>query len=147
MAFQLLLRAAVEQVRRLVGAMISQDKPRIAALLPETEFGQAMSAALTQATAAASLPAGEALLLRGNGALTLGRTPGLAVARMWLLSAACDASLSALAAGTLKPLTAAEIASWRAVADDLLPRLWQHLRRRAAGEPPDAGELRDRSPA
>ena len=35
--------------------------------------------------AAASLPDGEALLLRGNGALTLGATPGLAVARMWLL--------------------------------------------------------------
>jgi len=99
------------------------------------------------ARAAASLPAGEALLLRGNGALTLGRTPGLAVARMWLLSAACDACLSALAAGAVKPLTAAEIASWRVVADDLLPRLWQHLRRRASGEPLDAGELRDGSPA
>jgi len=86
--------------------------------------------------AARCLPAGEALLLRGNGALTLGRTPGLAVARMWLLSAACDACLSALAAGTVRPLTAAEIESWRAVADDLLPRLWQHLQR------PDQGAVR-----
>jgi len=32
--------------------------------------------------AARSLPTGEALLLRGNGALTLGATPGVAVARM-----------------------------------------------------------------
>jgi HCOMODA/2-hydroxy-3-carboxy-muconic semialdehyde decarboxylase len=75
--------------------------------------------------AARSLPAGEALLLRGNGALTLGATPGIAAARMWLLSAACTAYLAAPAA---TPLTAEEIASWRAVRDELLPRLWQHLR-------------------
>jgi HCOMODA/2-hydroxy-3-carboxy-muconic semialdehyde decarboxylase len=91
--------------------------------------------------AAASLPAGEALLLRGNGALTLGATPGIAVARMWLLSAACDTWLATRAAGHVTPLTAEEIASWRAVADDLLPRLWQHLRRRAATGPPATGDL------
>jgi ribulose-5-phosphate 4-epimerase/fuculose-1-phosphate aldolase len=92
--------------------------------------------------AASCLPAGEALLLRGNGAVTLGSAPGIAVARMWLLSAACDAFLAARAAGPVKPLTAHEVASWRAVQDELLPRLWQHLRqaqpaaapsRRAAG--------------
>jgi ribulose-5-phosphate 4-epimerase/fuculose-1-phosphate aldolase len=80
--------------------------------------------------AARSLPAGEALLLRGNGALTLGATPGLAVARMWLLSAACGTFLAARAAGEPRPLSAEEIASWRAVRDELLPRLWQHLRGR-----------------
>ena len=48
--------------------------------------------------AARCLPAGEALLLRGNGAVTLGASPGLAVARMWLLAAACDVYLAALAA-------------------------------------------------
>jgi ribulose-5-phosphate 4-epimerase/fuculose-1-phosphate aldolase len=92
--------------------------------------------------AAASLPAGEALLLRGNGALTLGASPGLAVARMWLLAAACDVYLAALAAsGTspVIPLSAGEIASWRAVGGELLSRLWQHLRRRT-GAGADAGE-------
>ncbi len=78
--------------------------------------------------AARSLPTGEALLLRGNGAVTLGATPGVAVARMWLLSAACDTYLAAQAAGQLRPLSVEEIASWRAVRDELLPRLWQHLR-------------------
>jgi HCOMODA/2-hydroxy-3-carboxy-muconic semialdehyde decarboxylase len=78
--------------------------------------------------AAADLPAGEALLLRGNGALTLGAAPGLAVARMWLLAAACQAWLAAAAAGPVTPLTATEIVSWRAVAPELLPRLWRHLR-------------------
>jgi ribulose-5-phosphate 4-epimerase/fuculose-1-phosphate aldolase len=81
--------------------------------------------------AAGRLPDGEALLLRGNGALTLGATPGLAVTRMWLLAAACQAFLQARAAGAVTPLDAAEIGSWRAVSSELLPRLWQHLRRRA----------------
>jgi HCOMODA/2-hydroxy-3-carboxy-muconic semialdehyde decarboxylase len=90
------------------------------------------------AAAAASLPDGEALLLRGNGALTLGATPGLAVARMWLLSVACQAFLDARAAGAsgdaavegVTPLRPAEVESWRAVAPELLPRLWQQLRAR-----------------
>jgi ribulose-5-phosphate 4-epimerase/fuculose-1-phosphate aldolase len=93
--------------------------------------------------AARSLPEGEALLLRGNGALTLGAAPGLAVARMWLLGAACDVYLKALAASganPVTPLSAAEIASWRAVSGELLPRLWQHLRRRP-GARADAGEV------
>jgi HCOMODA/2-hydroxy-3-carboxy-muconic semialdehyde decarboxylase len=92
--------------------------------------------------AAGCLPAGEALLLRGNGALTLGATPGLAVARMWLLAAACDVYLAALAASganPVTPLSAAEIASWRAVGGELLPRLWQHLRH-SCGAAPGAGE-------
>jgi len=85
--------------------------------------------------AASCLPAGEALLLRGNGALTLGAATGLAVARMWLLAAACDVYLAALSASRsasgaspLTTLSDGEIASWRAVGGELLPRLWEHLR-------------------
>lgn len=78
--------------------------------------------------AAALLTSGEALLLRGNGAVTLGTTPGVAVARMWLLAAACEVWLAGQAAGGVTPLTAAEVDSWRAVANELLPRLWNHLR-------------------
>jgi ribulose-5-phosphate 4-epimerase/fuculose-1-phosphate aldolase len=93
--------------------------------------------------AARCLPDGEALLLRGNGALTLGAAPGLAVARMWLLAAACDVYLAALAASganPVTPLSAGEIASWRAVGGELLPRLWQHLRGRAGSGGPGPGE-------
>lgn len=99
-------------------------------------------------SAARSLPAGEALLLRGNGALTLGATAGVAVARMWLLSAACQVYLTAAAAagsGPVTPLSAEEVASWRAVRDELLPRLWQHLRRR--GEPGSLSPVVDLSVA
>jgi HCOMODA/2-hydroxy-3-carboxy-muconic semialdehyde decarboxylase len=91
--------------------------------------------------AARLLAVGEAVLLRGNGAITLGATPGLAVARMWVLAAACETYLAARGVretmgtgfGTpysVTPLSADEIASWRAAGDELLPRLWQHLRRR-----------------
>jgi HCOMODA/2-hydroxy-3-carboxy-muconic semialdehyde decarboxylase len=98
--------------------------------------------------AASCLPAGEALLLRGNGALTLGATPGLAVARMWLLAAACDVHLAALStsgaasgASPVTPLSADEIASWRAVGGELLPRLWEHLRSRPGSGGPGTGEV------
>jgi HCOMODA/2-hydroxy-3-carboxy-muconic semialdehyde decarboxylase len=84
--------------------------------------------------AAGRLAAGGALLLRGNGALTLGAAPGLAAARMWLLSAACEAYLAARATGPVAALSAAEIGAWRAASSELLPRLWQHLRHRASSQ-------------
>jgi HCOMODA/2-hydroxy-3-carboxy-muconic semialdehyde decarboxylase len=99
--------------------------------VPVHQSARLLRSADLAAQAAQQLPAGEALLLRGNGALTLGATPGIAVARMWLLAAACDTWLAARAGtGEITPLTNDEIASWRAVSGELLPRLWQHLQRR-----------------
>jgi HCOMODA/2-hydroxy-3-carboxy-muconic semialdehyde decarboxylase len=95
------------------------------------------------APAAAALGRCNALLLRGNGALTCGSSPGLAVARMWLLAAACQAWLAAAAAGPPALLSPAEIQSWQATAGELLPRLWQHLER-TTGHPHDE---KRRSPA
>ncbi len=46
----------VQQVRRLVGAAMAQNKGRFAAALPNSPFGQSMAAALTQAVAAAGGP-------------------------------------------------------------------------------------------
>jgi HCOMODA/2-hydroxy-3-carboxy-muconic semialdehyde decarboxylase len=97
--------------------------------VPVHDSAQLLRSADLAERAARSLPTGEALLLRGNGALTLGGTPGLAVARMWLLSAACDAWLATQPTRPIVPLTAEEIASWRTAADELLPRLWRHLQR------------------
>ena len=67
---------------------------------------------------------GEALILRGNGAVTVGTEPGIAVARMWLLQQNCSVERH-------KHLSEAEIDSWRHVQDELLPRLWRHLLRKA----------------
>ena len=107
----------------------------LGASVPVHDSALLLRSAELAARAARRLPEGEALLLRGNGALTLGATPGVAVARMWLLSAACDAFLATRADGPVTALSAAEIASWRAAASELLPRLWQHLRRRALERP------------
>jgi ribulose-5-phosphate 4-epimerase/fuculose-1-phosphate aldolase len=76
-----------------------------------------------------------ALLLRGNGALTLAGAPGLAVTRMWLLTAACEtwlAARAAVAAGDtrLTTLTSDEARAWQVAGTELLPRLWRHLRDR-----------------
>ena len=49
---------------------------------------------------------------------------------MWLLAAACEVWLAAQPGAEATTLTAEELASWRAVQDELLPRLWQHLRNR-----------------
>ena len=73
--------------------------------------------------AAKCLPDGEALILRGNGAVTVGADPGIAVTRMWLLQMNCRLPRT-------KELNDDEIDSWRAVQDELLPRLWRHLLRR-----------------
>lgn len=86
------------------------------------------SAALADA-AVSVLGQGNGLLLRGNGALTCGASPGEAVTRMWLLAAACEVWLSAAAAGQPRELSADEVAPWQAAGRELLPRLWQHLSR------------------
>lgn len=44
-----------QQIRRLVAAAQAQGKPQFAALLPDSEFGQAMATALTKATETAGL--------------------------------------------------------------------------------------------
>ncbi|MFG1608022.1 class II aldolase/adducin family protein [Actinoplanes sp. NPDC049265] len=79
--------------------------------------------------AASALGHGSALLLRGNGAVTTGGSPGLAVSRMWLVQAACDTWLRASAAGTPQPLSEEEVQAWQSVSASLLPRLWRHLSR------------------
>jgi ribulose-5-phosphate 4-epimerase/fuculose-1-phosphate aldolase len=77
--------------------------------------------------AAATLGDADAMLLRGNGAVAVGKRPGLAATRMVLLAAACEAWLAASACGPVRPLTGAEVDSWRSVHSELLPRLWRHL--------------------
>ncbi|WP_236796072.1 class II aldolase/adducin family protein [Amycolatopsis sp. GM8] len=81
---------------------------------------------------AAAVPVGdgEAILLRGNGGATFGATPGLAVARMWLLDMACRVWTDAHASGKPEPLGDEDVRAWRAAEGPLLERLWQHLKHR-----------------
>lgn len=75
----------------------------------------------------ASLGDEHAVILRGNGAVTVGATVAEAVARMWVLEASALLNATAAAAGTPVPLPDDEQAAWRAVAAELLPRIWTWL--------------------
>jgi len=90
-----------------------------AALIRERAAGVAVADALGD---------GDAVVLRGNGAVTVGRTPGEAAARMVVLEASARLNLAAAAAGTRVALRSDEHAAWRAVAPEILGRLWAHLR-------------------
>lgn len=82
------------------------------------------------AAAAVTLGMETAMLLRANGAVCVADSPEVAAARMWLLSVMCEVWLQASAAGTPIELEESDIDVWRAVGEQLLPRLWRHLERR-----------------
>jgi HCOMODA/2-hydroxy-3-carboxy-muconic semialdehyde decarboxylase len=96
-----------------------------ATLVRSRELGAAVAAALGD---------GDAVVLRGNGAVTVGSTPGIAVARMVVLAASARINLAAAAAGSARTLSASEVAAWRGVAPEILGRLWTHLRSRTHEE-------------
>ncbi|MFD4676268.1 class II aldolase/adducin family protein [Lentzea sp. NPDC058450] len=77
---------------------------------------------------AATLGSAPAVLMRGNGAVTVGADVGQAVARMWLLETSARINAQAVAAGRPRVLSADEQAAWRAAETELLGRLWAHLR-------------------
>jgi HCOMODA/2-hydroxy-3-carboxy-muconic semialdehyde decarboxylase len=88
------------------------------------------------AAVAAVLGDGDAVVLRGNGAVTVGPTPGVAVALMVVLEASAKVNLAAASVGGAKPLSEAEVGAWRAVAPELLGRLWTYLRSRTQEDGP-----------
>jgi ribulose-5-phosphate 4-epimerase/fuculose-1-phosphate aldolase len=81
------------------------------------------------AAAATALGTVHALLLRANGAVTVGPDARTAATRMWLLATACDVWLRAQAGGEPQYLSEEDIAAWDAVSAPLLARLWETMRR------------------
>ncbi|GAA2905191.1 hypothetical protein GCM10010517_71350 [Streptosporangium fragile] len=69
-----------------------------------------------------------ALVMRGNGAVTVGASVGEAVALMWVLEASARMNATAAASGTPVPITPAEQEAWRAVRSELSTRIWSYLR-------------------
>lgn len=90
-----------------------------ARLVRERARGDALADALGDAPA---------VVMRGNGAIAVGRDVGQAVARMWLLERSAAVNLAAAAAGTPRPLSPEELTAWEAAGDELLGRLWDYLR-------------------
>jgi HCOMODA/2-hydroxy-3-carboxy-muconic semialdehyde decarboxylase len=68
-----------------------------------------------------------AVILRGNGAVTTGPDLASAVALMWVLEKTAELNLRALAAGTPQPLPLDEQSWWRDRATELLPRIYTYL--------------------
>ncbi|MEV4452582.1 MULTISPECIES: class II aldolase/adducin family protein [Streptomyces] len=127
---------AIPESAFAAGAVAHRSIPPLhgqAAMLGETvpvhDDARLMRSADIAEPAARTLGHADALVLRGNGAVTTGSTPGHAVARMWLLDTTCRLHLAARQAGAIQALTSAEIDGWRAAAPPLLDRLWAHLRR------------------
>ena len=77
-----------------------------------------------------------AVILRGNGAVTVGVDIGRATARMWVLEMSARMNAAASAAGTVRPLSPEDQHAWRATESELLGRLWRHLARTHAPEFP-----------
>jgi HCOMODA/2-hydroxy-3-carboxy-muconic semialdehyde decarboxylase len=75
------------------------------------------------ATVATTLGDGDAIVLRGNGAVTVAASPGIAMALMYVLEASARINV----VGKARQLSDEECASWRAAAPELLERLWSHL--------------------
>jgi HCOMODA/2-hydroxy-3-carboxy-muconic semialdehyde decarboxylase len=76
---------------------------------------------------AAELGAGYAIILKGNGAVAVGDTVAEAVARMVVLEASAQINAHAAAAGRPRALTESEQDAWRAVAPEILERIWSDL--------------------
>ncbi|MFI1164473.1 class II aldolase/adducin family protein [Streptomyces sp. NPDC020801] len=107
----------------------------LGAAVPVHDDARLMRSAGIAESAARTLGHADAVVLRGNGALTTGGTPGHAVARMWLLDTTCRLHLAARQAGAIHALTSEEITAWRAAGPPLLDRLWAHVRN-PGGPPP-----------
>ncbi len=68
------------------------------------------------------------IIMRGNGAVTVGSTLGTAVARMWVLEVSADINRTAAAAGTAQVLNEEEFSYWESVSEEILERIWGYLK-------------------
>ncbi|MFT4229838.1 MAG: class II aldolase/adducin family protein [Microbacterium sp.] len=120
---------------RAVAALtaVRSDLPRVnghAAMLGDVVVhrdARLIRDAASAASAARDLATADALVLRGNGAVTTGTDLPAAVARMWLLERSAELALRALAAGAVEELDAKDREWWRARAGELLPRIYRYL--------------------
>lgn len=87
-----------------------------ARLIRSRELGEAVAVALGNSSA---------VLLRGNGAVTVGANVEEAVTRMWVLEA--SARINRDAGPDAPALSERERAAWESVAPEMLARIWAYL--------------------
>jgi HCOMODA/2-hydroxy-3-carboxy-muconic semialdehyde decarboxylase len=68
------------------------------------------------------------IVMRGNGAVTVGTSVGAAAARMWVLERSAEMNQMAASAGTPQPLGEEEFAYWESVSEEILRRIWSYLK-------------------
>jgi HCOMODA/2-hydroxy-3-carboxy-muconic semialdehyde decarboxylase len=94
-----------------------------ARLVRDRERGEALARALGEAPA---------IVMRGNGAVTTGATPGRAMALMYVLEQA--AALNLRVGASARGLTDAEREAWQSASSELLERMWRYLRGRGGAD-------------
>lgn len=110
------------------GAFLGREVPIYddARLIRSQDLGEALAERLGDA---------RALLMRGNGAVTVGSSVGEAVARMWLLERSAEMNWRAAVTGTdLHELSEEEFLSWQAVSGEITGRIWAHLAAKTSAE-------------
>lgn len=68
------------------------------------------------------------IVMRGNGAVTVGKSVGAAVARMWVLEVSAEINRTAAAVGTPHVLNEEEFSYWDSVSEEILERIWGYLK-------------------
>ncbi|MCA1719020.1 MAG: class II aldolase/adducin family protein [Actinobacteria bacterium] len=103
------------------GAFLGEEVPVYddARLIRGREAGEALAEDLGNAGG---------IVMRGNGAVTVGTSVGAAAARMWVLERSAEMNQVAASAGTPRPLGEEEFAYWESVSEEILERIWGYLK-------------------
>jgi len=103
------------------GAFLGQEVPVYddARLIRGREAGEALAERLGNAGG---------IIMRGNGAVTVGKSVGAAVARMWILEVSAEINRTAAAAGIPQVLNEEEFSYWESVSEEILERIWGYLK-------------------
>ena len=107
---------ALHVLGALLGPVALHEDARLART---PEQGEAVASALGEATA---------LMIHGNGALTVGRDMGSAVAAMCALEESAQVNLDALATGVRRPIPQTQAEELYGLRTELLRRYWTYLR-------------------
>jgi len=124
-ASPLAVAAVADELPALLGQGAIAGAP--VPIYPDSRLVRDRERALDLAAALGDAPS---LIMRGNGALSTASTPGRAMARLYLLERSADIWLRAAAVADPRPLSPDEAAAWQSAGEELLERLWHHLRGR-----------------
>ncbi|MBV9454169.1 MAG: class II aldolase/adducin family protein [Rubrobacter sp.] len=103
------------------GAFLGEEVPVYddARLIRDREAGEALAERLGGAGG---------IIMRGNGAVAVGRNIGAAVARMWVLEVSAEINRTAAIVGTSQVLSQEEFSYWESVSEEILERIWSYLK-------------------